>query len=60
MMTERNQTHITSRNMQLEEELSFNKSSEDILREFESFFTTLVTSLNEVSRPEFCKIKVQK
>jgi hypothetical protein len=39
-------------------QLTFSKTSEQIIWDFETFFDLLVNSMNDVSRPEFCKIKV--
>ena len=38
------------------EELSFNKSDEQVLNDFENYFEDLVTCFNEFTRPEFSKI----
>lgn len=42
----------------LTEELTFNKTDEQILEDLEVYFDMLVTSMNDMSRPEFCKVKV--
>jgi len=44
--------------LKLTQNLEFNKSDQQILEHFDAFFFDLVTSFNDFSRPEFCKVRL--
>lgn len=43
--------------VKLTQKLEFNKSDQQIIEHFDAFYTDLVTCFNDLSRPEFCKVR---
>ena len=52
------ETQIQDGEEVMSDNLTFNKTDESIIKDFEVYFDMLLTSLNDMSWPEFCKIKV--